>query len=129
MITGRNHGSGVIIVTFLLAHFTRFGYTSLETHYLIALLVVILVASVVLPATGAFRQEFEWAMLRRLRRLIAGWAIIVLVLVSIAAMTLPISITLPPPIQISISHFSFRASLIPERACSVVGSPITENRI
>jgi Undecaprenyl-phosphate glucose phosphotransferase len=76
----------VIIVTFLLAHFTRFGYSSLDKHYLIALLVVIVVASVILPATGAFRQEFEWAVLRRLRRLIAGWAIVVLVMVSIAAM-------------------------------------------
>lgn len=76
----------VIIVTFLLAYLTRFGYTALETHYLIALLIVIGVASIVLPATGAFRREFEWAVMRRLRRLIAGWAIVVLVLVSLAAM-------------------------------------------
>jgi len=76
----------VIIVTFLLAYLTRFGYTALPNYYLIALLVVIVVAVIVLPATGAFRREFEWAVLRRLRRLIAGWAIVVLVLVSVAAM-------------------------------------------
>ncbi len=76
----------VIIVTFLLAHFTRFGYTALPDHYLIALLVSIAVAAVVLPATGAFRRDFEWAVFRRVRRLIAGWAIVVLVLVSLAAM-------------------------------------------
>jgi putative colanic acid biosynthesis UDP-glucose lipid carrier transferase len=76
----------VIIVAFLLAHFSRFGYTALQDHYLIALLVVIVVSSIVLPATGAFRQEFEWAVIRRLRRLIAGWAIVLLVLISLAAM-------------------------------------------
>jgi len=76
----------VIIVTFLLAYLTRFGYTALEDYYLVALLTVIVVSSVVLPATGAFRREFEWAVLRRLRRLIAGWAVVVLVLVSVAAM-------------------------------------------
>ena len=76
----------VVVVTFLLAHFTRFGYTALDTHYLIALLSVIIIASIVLPATGAFRRDFEWAVMRRLRRLIAGWAIVVLVLISLAAM-------------------------------------------
>lgn len=75
----------VIIVTFLLAYFTRFGYVALPDHYLIALLLTIVVAAIVLPATGAFRREFEWAVLRRLRRLIAGWAIVVLVLISVAA--------------------------------------------
>lgn len=76
----------VIIVTFLLAYLTRFGYSALPNNYLIALLVTIVLASIVLPATGAFRREFEWAVLRRLRRLIAGWAIVVLMLVSLAAM-------------------------------------------
>ncbi len=76
----------VIIVTFLLAYLTRFGYTALPDYYLFALLVTIVVAGVILPATGAFRREFEWAVMRRLRRLIAGWAIVILVLISIAAM-------------------------------------------
>ena len=76
----------VIMVCFLLAFGARFGYAPLPEKYLIALLVTLLIASVVLPATGAFRREFEWAVMRKLRRLIAGWAIVVLTLVSIAAM-------------------------------------------
>ena len=77
----------VIIVTFLLAYLTRWGYTALPEHYLVALLVAIAVASVVLPATGAFRREFEWAVLRRLRRLMAGWVIVLLILMSLAAIS------------------------------------------
>ncbi len=76
----------VIIVAFLLAYLTRFGYTSLPNYYLVALLTTIAICAIVLPATGAFRKEFEWAVLRRLRRLIAGWAIVVLLLVSVSAM-------------------------------------------
>ena len=77
----------VIVVTFLLAFLTRFGYTALDNRYLTALLIVFIVSSIVLPTTGAFRHEFEWAVMRRLRRLIAGWAIVILVLISLAAMT------------------------------------------
>ena len=77
----------IIIVGFLVAYWLRFGYTALTQGYLLALLVCLVLASVVLPATGAFRAEFEWELLRRMRRLIAGWAIVLLMLVSIAAMT------------------------------------------
>jgi Undecaprenyl-phosphate glucose phosphotransferase len=76
----------VILVSFLLAYWLRFGYTSLGQGYLIALMVSITVSAIILPATGAFRQEFEWDVMRRLRRLIAGWAVVVVTLVSIAAM-------------------------------------------
>ena len=76
----------VIMVSYLLAHWLRFGYTALPQHYLVALLLTLVLSSIILPATGAFRSEFEWAFMRRLRRLIAGWAIVVLMLVSIAAM-------------------------------------------
>ncbi len=76
----------VIMVSFLLAFWLRFGKAALPEHYLIALLVTLLLASIVLPATGAFRKEFEWAAMRKLRRLVAGWAVVVLMLVSIAAM-------------------------------------------
>ncbi len=76
----------IILVSFLLAHWSRFGYVSLPQHYLVALLFTLILSSVILPATGAFRKEFEWAFMRRLRRLIAGWAVVVLMLVSIAAM-------------------------------------------
>jgi Undecaprenyl-phosphate glucose phosphotransferase len=74
------------MVSFLIAHWLRFGYTALPQSYLIALLVATTLSAVVLPATGAFRKEFEWAVLRRLRRLIAGWSVVVLMLVSLAAM-------------------------------------------
>jgi Undecaprenyl-phosphate glucose phosphotransferase len=76
----------VILVSFLLAWWMRFGQTALPEPYLLAILFTLLVAAIVLPATGAFRREFEWAMMRRLRRLVAGWAVVVLVLVSAAAM-------------------------------------------
>jgi Undecaprenyl-phosphate glucose phosphotransferase len=76
----------VIFVSFLLAHWLRFGYVELGHNYLTALLLTLLLSAVILPATGAFRKEFEWAFIRRLRRLIAGWAVVVLVLISIAAM-------------------------------------------
>ena len=76
----------VIFVSFLLAHWLRFGYVNLEYHYLIALLLTLVISSILLPATGAFRQEFEWAVMRKLRRLIAGWAVVLLMLVSLAAM-------------------------------------------
>jgi Undecaprenyl-phosphate glucose phosphotransferase len=75
----------VILVSFLLAHWLRFGYAPLQEHYLVALLLTLVVCSIVLPATGAFRREFEWAVMRRLRRLIAGWAVVLLVLISLAA--------------------------------------------
>jgi len=76
----------VILVGFLLAFWLRFGYTPLPQIYLIALLLTLLLSSIVLPATGAFRKEFDWAVMRKLRRLIAGWAVVVLMLISIAAM-------------------------------------------
>jgi Undecaprenyl-phosphate glucose phosphotransferase len=76
----------IVLVTFLLAYFLRFGYTALPAGYIVALLSTLLLSAVIFPATGAFRPEFEWAFMRKLRRLIAGWAIVVLVLVSIAAM-------------------------------------------
>ncbi len=75
----------VILVSFLLAWWLRFGQIALPQPYLLAILFTLLVAAIVLPATGAFRQEFEWAMMRRLRRLVAGWSVVVLVLVSTAA--------------------------------------------
>jgi Undecaprenyl-phosphate glucose phosphotransferase len=76
----------VILVSFLLAFWLRFGYEPLPQKYLIALLVTLLLSAIVLPATGSFRKEFDWAVMRKLRRLVAGWVIVVLMLVSIAAM-------------------------------------------
>ena len=76
----------IIMVSFLFAHWLRFGYTALPQPYLMALLISMAVSAIVLPATGAFRRDFEWMVLRRMRRLIAGWAVVVLMLVSLAAM-------------------------------------------
>ena len=86
MVTRQANVLLVILVGYLLAHLLRFGYTALPEHYLLALLLTLFLSSMILPATGAFRDEFEWAFMRRLRRLIAGWAIVVVVLISIAAM-------------------------------------------
>jgi Undecaprenyl-phosphate glucose phosphotransferase len=76
----------VVMVTFLVAYWIRFGYEALPSGYLAALLLTIAIAAIIFPGTGAFRREFEWAFMRKLRRLVAGWTIVVLVLVSIAAM-------------------------------------------
>ena len=76
----------VVMVSFLLSYWLRWGSTALPQGYLVALLVTLLLSSIIFPATGAFRREFEWALMRKLRRLIAGWAVVVLVLISTAAM-------------------------------------------
>jgi Undecaprenyl-phosphate glucose phosphotransferase len=76
----------IVLVSCLLAYWLRWGYDPLSSGYLVALLLSLLISSIVFPATGAFRREFEWAFMRKLRRLIAGWAVVVLVLVSVAAM-------------------------------------------
>jgi Undecaprenyl-phosphate glucose phosphotransferase len=75
----------VILVSFLFAYWLRSGNTAVEQNYLVALLLTLVLSSVVLPATGAFRKDFEWAVMRRMRRLIAGWAVVLLMLISIAA--------------------------------------------
>ena len=42
----------IVLVSFLIAHWLRFGYNALPQHYLVALLASLVLASVVLPATG-----------------------------------------------------------------------------
>jgi Undecaprenyl-phosphate glucose phosphotransferase len=76
----------VILLTCLVAYQNRFDTFQLPTGYIIVLLIGMLIAGVILPATGAFRREFRWAFLRKTRRLIAGWAIVVTSLVTMAAM-------------------------------------------
>ncbi len=75
----------VILVSFLLAHWLRFGDLPLSANYLQTLLLALVISSVILPATGAFRQEFEWEFMRKLCRLLAGWAVVLMVLVAFAA--------------------------------------------
>ena len=76
----------VILLAFLLAFYFRFDSLQLSTAYVIVLLLGLLVSAVIMPATGAFRHEFRWAFLRKTRRLIAGWALVVTSLVTLAAM-------------------------------------------
>ncbi|MCP4047963.1 MAG: undecaprenyl-phosphate glucose phosphotransferase [Gammaproteobacteria bacterium] len=76
----------VILISFLLAYMLRFGYTAPSQNYLTTLLLTLIISSIILPATGAFRSEFRWAFLRKTRRLIAGWALVVTTLVTVAAM-------------------------------------------
>jgi len=76
----------VILVTCLLAYQIRFDTFQMTPGYIIGTLIGLLIATVILPATGAFRDEFRWAFLRKTRRLIAGWAIVVTSLVTMAAM-------------------------------------------
>ena len=78
---------GVLLIAALAAHWIRFGSFGLDASYFIALLLGLLAAAVVFPATGAFRREFKWAAMRRTRRLLAGWALVVMALVVVSALT------------------------------------------
>lgn len=75
----------VILLAFLAAAWLRFGTLELGPGYLTVLLLGLLLSSVIIPATGAFRREFRWALLRKTRRLMAGWAVVVMALVTLAA--------------------------------------------
>ena len=75
----------VILLAFLLAFYARFESIQLSTAYIIVLLLGLLTTAVIMPATGAFRHEFRWAFLRKTRRLLAGWALVVTTLVTVAA--------------------------------------------
>ena len=76
----------IIVLSFLVAHWIRHGYTALEFWYVQALVITLALAAIVMPATGAFRNEFQWDLLRKMRRLLAGWAVVLMMLVSLAAM-------------------------------------------
>ena len=76
----------VILLAFLGAAWLRFGTMELAPPYLLALLVCLLLSSIIIPATGAFRHDFRWAFIRKFRRLMAGWALVIMSLVTLAAM-------------------------------------------
>jgi len=76
----------VILVSFFVAYLFRFGYIALSQDYLIALLLTLVLSSIILPATGAFRHEFRWSILRKTRRLLAGWALVVTTLITMSAL-------------------------------------------
>ena len=76
----------VILLAFLLAYYLRFYSLQMSTVYVIALLCCLLSVAVIFPATGAYRYDFRWAFLRKTRRLLAGWALVVTMLVTLAAL-------------------------------------------
>ncbi|MBT8062205.1 MAG: undecaprenyl-phosphate glucose phosphotransferase [Xanthomonadales bacterium] len=76
----------VILVSCVLAYFIRFDTAVLSNAYLLALLSGLLLSSVVLPATGAYRDEFRWDPMRKLRRIVAGWALVVMMLIAAGAL-------------------------------------------
>jgi Undecaprenyl-phosphate glucose phosphotransferase len=76
----------IILAAFILAYFLRFSTLEMGTSYIIVLLLGLSLSAIVLPATGAFRQKFRWAFIRKSRRLLAGWSLVVVTLVAIAAM-------------------------------------------
>lgn len=76
----------VILLAFLAAAWLRFDTMELTPPYVSALLVTLLLSSIIIPATGAFRHDFRWAFIRKFRRLMAGWAVVVMSLVTLAAM-------------------------------------------
>ena len=76
----------VILLAFLVATWLRFDQLQLPPGYLLALLTGLLLASIIMPATGAFREDLRQDLFRKTRRLVAGWATVVLALVSVAAL-------------------------------------------
>jgi putative colanic acid biosynthesis UDP-glucose lipid carrier transferase len=76
----------VILLACLLAYLLRFDSLQMDTGYVIALLCCLFISAVIMPATGAFRFEFRWAFLRKSRRLIAGWSLVIMTLVTLAAL-------------------------------------------
>jgi len=75
----------VLLLAAVAAYFLRFETLRLGDAYLTALLVGLLLCSVILPATGAYRDEFRLDLFRKLRRLVAGWALVIMILVALAA--------------------------------------------
>ena len=76
----------VILLSFIAAYYLRFDNVNLTNAYLVVLLAGLLISSVILPATGAYRTEFRWDLMRKMRRLIAGWALVITTLVAVAAL-------------------------------------------
>ena len=74
-----------LLVTGILAYWIRFGVMPLSNNYVLAILISLLLASLVLPATGAYRPQIRGDFARRSRRLIAGWALVAVSLIALAA--------------------------------------------
>ena len=75
----------IILLTFVVAHWLRFGWYPINSAYLQVALIGLLLTAIILPATGAFRVEFRWEFARQIRRLTAGWSMVVMMMVVLAA--------------------------------------------
>ncbi|MDX1461378.1 MAG: hypothetical protein R3348_10020, partial [Xanthomonadales bacterium] len=76
----------VVLISGIAAYRIRFDRWDVDNPYLVSLLLGLLLCSVVLPATGAYRREFRWDPFRKTRRLLAGWALVVTSMVVLAAL-------------------------------------------
>ena len=73
-----------ISIAFLLAYLVRFQHLKVPELYQLGLLFCLLLCAVVLPATGTYRPEFRQEMFRRIRRLMAGWSVVIVLLIATA---------------------------------------------
>lgn len=76
----------LVLLAFLVATWLRFDTLHPPPGYMLALLTGLLLASIIMPATGAFREDLRQDLFRKTRRLVAGWATVVLALISVAAL-------------------------------------------
>ena len=73
-----------ISITFLLAYLARFGHLQVPEFYQLGLLYSLLISALVLPATGTYRPDFKLELFRRIRRLMAGWSVVIVLLIGTA---------------------------------------------
>lgn len=73
-----------ITIAFLLAYLARFENLNIPEFYLLGWLYGLLLCALILPATGTYRAEFQMALFRRIRRIMAGWSVVVMLLIGTA---------------------------------------------
>lgn len=75
----------VIFLAFILALEFRFGSIQIPSDYVLPLLTALLLSALVLPGTGVFRKELRGDLFRRSRRILAGWALVLMLMIVVAA--------------------------------------------
>ena len=73
-----------ISIAFLLAYLARFQNLRVPEFYQLGLLYGLLLCALIMPATGAYRADFRMAMFRRIRRVMAGWSVVIMLLIGTA---------------------------------------------
>ena len=73
-----------ISIAFLLAYLARFQNLRVPEFYQLGLLYGLLLCALIIPATGVYRVEFKMELFRRIRRVMAGWSVVVMLLVGTA---------------------------------------------